>query len=84
MRGPSNSLTGGLFGSFGIPRGAWHDVGGGESGFATPDPVDPNIVWSSASGFGALGGVVTRYDARERIFRQLEVWPDFTAGVPAS
>lgn len=47
-RGPSNSrLGGGLFHS-GIPRGMWHSVGGGESGFATPDPTDPNIVWSSA------------------------------------
>ena len=24
-----------------IPRGMWHSVGGGESGWATPDPVDP-------------------------------------------
>ncbi len=28
-----------------IPRSAWHSVTGGESGFATPDPVDPNIIW---------------------------------------
>ncbi len=83
MRGPSNTRTGSLFGG-GIPRGAWHDVGGGESGFATPDPVDPNIVWSSASGFGALGGVVVRWDARPEQFRQVEVWPDFTAGLPAA
>lgn len=83
MRGPSNSRTGGFF-SGGIPRGAWHDVGGGESGFATPDPVDPDIVWSSASGFGALGGVVVRWDANTGLFRQVEVWPDYTAGVPAS
>jgi photosystem II stability/assembly factor-like uncharacterized protein len=83
MRGPSNSRAGGLFGG-GIPRGAWQDVGGGESGFATPDPVDPNIVWSSASGFGALGGVVVKWDARTDHFRQVEVWPDFTAGLPAA
>ena len=83
MRGPSNTRSGGLFGG-GIPRGAWHDVGGGESGFATPDPVDPNIVWSSASGFGALGGVVVRWDARTGHFRQVEVWPDFTAGLTAA
>ena len=83
MRGPSNSRSGGLFGG-GIPRGAWHDVGGGESGFATPDPTDPNIVWSSASGFGALGGVVVRWDARTEHFRQIEVWPAFTAGLTAA
>ena len=46
-RGPSNTLYGPT-----IPRGDWHAVGGGESGFATPDPTDSNIVWSSASGSG--------------------------------
>ena len=30
----------------------------GESGFASPDPTDANIVWSSASGSGARGGIV--------------------------
>jgi photosystem II stability/assembly factor-like uncharacterized protein len=83
MRGPSNSRAGGFMGG-GIPRGAWQDVGGGESGFATPDPEDPNIVWSSASGFGALGGVVVRWDARTEQFRQIEVWPEYTVGVPAA
>jgi photosystem II stability/assembly factor-like uncharacterized protein len=58
-RGPSNSRLdeGGGRGGGGrggiIPRSMWHTVGGGESGFATPDPVDANIVWSSASGSAA-------------------------------
>ncbi len=78
FRGPSNSRTGG-----GIPRGEWHEVGGGESGFATPDPGDPNIVWSSASGSGARGGIVVRYDHRTRQFRDVEVWPESTGGWPA-
>jgi hypothetical protein len=77
-RGPSNSLYGG-----GIARGDWHAVGGGESGFATPDPKDPNIVWSSASGSGARGGIVVRYNERNRQFRQVEVWPQSTGGWPA-
>ncbi len=81
-RGPSRAFTGGFFG-VGIPRGMWHGVGGGESGFATPDPEDPNIVWSSASGAGAAGGIVTRYDERTRQFRQVEVWPESTLGWPA-
>ena len=57
FRGPSNSRTGG-FGGIGGPisRSEWVTVGGGEGGFATPDPEDPNIVWSSASGSGARGG----------------------------
>ncbi len=81
-RGPSRAFMGGFFDT-GIPRGMWHGVGGGESGFATPDPEDPNIVWSSASGAGAAGGIVVRYDERARQFRQLEVWPESTLGWPA-
>ena len=81
-RGPSRAFTGGFFGS-GIPRGMWHSVGGGESGFATPDPEDPNIVWSSASGAGAAGGIVVRYNETTRQFRQVEVWPESTMGWPA-
>ena len=82
MKGPSRSRMQSFFGSF-IPTGMWHDVGGGESGFATADPTDPNIVWSSASGYGALGGVVTRYNEETGQFRQVEVWPELTAGMPA-
>ena len=82
FRGPSNSRTGG-FGGSRIPRGMWHSVGGGESGFATPDPVDPDIIWSSASGSGAVGGIVVRFDERTRQFRQVEVWPESTIGWPA-
>ena len=77
-RGPSNTMFGG------IPRGDWHAVGGGESGFATPDPVDPNIVWSSASGSGARGGIVVRFNERNRQFRMVEVWPESTGGWPAA
>jgi hypothetical protein len=77
MRGPSNSRVGG------IPRGMWHSVGGGESGFATPDPVEPDIIWSSASGSGARGGIVVRYDERTRQYRHVEVWPESTGGWPA-
>ncbi len=75
-RGPSNSrLANGT-----IPRGMWHAVGGGESGFATPDPTDPNIVWSSASGSGMVGGIVVRFEENRRQFRNVEVWPDQSNG----
>ncbi len=85
-RGPSNSRSGGGGGPFGggIPRGDWHGVGGGESGFATPDPVNPDVIWSSASGIGAVGGIVVRYEESKRQFRQVEVWPESTIGYPAS
>jgi photosystem II stability/assembly factor-like uncharacterized protein len=83
-RGPSNSLYGGRGGAGSIPRGDWHQVGGGESGFATPDPTDPDIVWSSASGSGARGGIVVRHDEKNRQFRSVEVWPQSTGGTPAA
>lgn len=81
-RGPSRSGGGGAGGL--IPRSAWHSVGGGESGWATPDPVDPNIVWSSASGSGSVGGIVERYDLRNGQARNVEVWPDQTNGSTAA
>ncbi len=79
-RGPSNSRTSGGSGGGSIPRGMWHSVGGGESGFATPDPVDPDVIWSSASGVGAVGGIVVRYEESARQYRQVEVWPESTVG----
>ena len=75
-RGPSNSLLG----NRGIPRGMWHHVGGGESGWATPDPTDPNVVWSSASGSGMVGGIVVRYEEDRRQYRSVEVWPEQSRG----
>ncbi|MAJ50841.1 MAG: sialidase [Flammeovirgaceae bacterium] len=84
MKGPSRSRTGNWFGPGMIQSGMWREVGGGESGFATADPKNPDIVWSSASGFGPLGGIVTRYDEKTKQYRQLEVWPEFTAGSHAS
>ncbi len=83
MKGPSRSGTSGRRGGM-IPNGLWYDIGGGESGFATADPTDPDIVWSSASGRGPLGGIVTRYDEKTRQFRYVEVWPEQTTGHPAS
>jgi photosystem II stability/assembly factor-like uncharacterized protein len=73
-RGPSNSLTGGS-----IPIGAWHSVGGCESGFSVPDPVDNNIVWS-----GCYEGILDRYDLRTGHARNVSVWPDNPEGWPAA
>ena len=89
-RGPSNSKLAGFGGGAGgggpgiIPRGEWHSVAGGESGWATPDPEDPNIIWSSASGSGSVGGIVVRYDERTRQARHVEIWPRSTVGWPAA
>ena len=90
-RGPSNSLQfGGLGGGGGgggagqIPRSVWHPVAGSESGFATPDPVDNNIIWSSGTGSGSVGGAMARFDERNRQARDVEVWPEDVSGASAA
>ncbi|HEY7293250.1 MAG TPA: hypothetical protein VH583_25670 [Vicinamibacterales bacterium] len=85
-RGPSNSRLAKQSeedASGPIPRGMWHSVAGGESGWAIPDPVDNNIVWASGTGFGSLGGTVERFDERTRQAREVEIWPETTVGTPA-
>ena len=66
-----------------IPRGMWHSVAGGESGWAIPDPIDNHIVWASGTGFGSVGGTVERFDERTRQAREVEIWPESTIGTPA-
>jgi hypothetical protein len=73
-RGPSNSLTGST-----ISIGEWHSVGGCESGFAIPDPVDNHIVWS-----GCYEGILDRYDLRTGHARTVSVWPENPEGWPAA
>ena len=63
--GPSNSLKGGE-----ISIGEWQSVGGCESGFSVPDPVEPNIVWA-----GCWDGILSRYDHRLGLARRVSVWP---------
>jgi photosystem II stability/assembly factor-like uncharacterized protein len=72
-RGPSNSLGGGS-----IPIGEWRPVGGCESGFAIPDPVDNDVVWS-----GCYEGILDRHDLRNGQSRTVSVWPDNPEGWPA-
>ena len=88
-RGPSNSLQfggfgGGGFGGGQIPRSVWHPIAGGESGYATPDPKDNNIIWSSGTGSGSVSGAVARFDERNRQWREVEVWPVDVSGATAA
>ncbi len=59
------------------PRGGGdnHDVAGCESGWATPDPEDDNIVWS-----GCYDGGLERYDWRSGQWRDVRVWPEASYG----
>ena len=81
-RGPSRTGGGGFGG--GIPRSAWIGVAGGESGWATPDPTDNNIIWSSASGSGSVGGIVEVFNLKTGQARSVEVWPDQVNGSTAA
>ena len=66
-RGPSNSRMS----RSGIPAALWHPVGGNESGFAIPDPLDNNIVWS-----GKYDGMLDRFDLSTGQSRAVTVWPE--------
>jgi len=70
-RGPSNSLQGA------IPLGLWKNIGGCESGFAQPDPVDNNIIWS-----GCYDGGLDRTDLRTGQARDVRAWPEAGYGYP--
>jgi len=83
-RGPSRTGGGGGFGGGGIPRSAWIGIAGGESGWATPDPVDNNIIWSSASGSGSVGGIVEVFNLKTGQARNVEVWPENISGEVAA
>jgi len=71
-RGAAPAAEGAGFGGRG--RGnvgpAWEpNIGGCESGFTIPDPVDANIVYASC-----YGNKVTRWDARTGTARSIEPW----------
>jgi photosystem II stability/assembly factor-like uncharacterized protein len=63
---------------FGITERDWYDVGGGESGWIAPDPLDSNIVYS-----GSYDGLITRQDHRTGQLRNITAWPDNPMGYGA-
>ncbi len=69
-RGPSRYLGGGS-----IPLGTWHGVGGCESGYAQPDPLDNNLVWS-----GCYDGGLDVFDLTTMHARDVRVWPQTQIG----
>src|SRR5204863_6892066 len=88
-RGPSRTGIGGGGGGGGgfgggISRSAWIGIAGGESGWATPDPTDNNIIWSSASGSGSVGGIVDVFNLKTGQARSVEVWPENASGSVAA
>jgi photosystem II stability/assembly factor-like uncharacterized protein len=52
-----------------------YDVGGGESGYIAPDPLDVDVFYA-----GSYGGLLTRLNRRTGETRAINVWPDNPMG----
>jgi photosystem II stability/assembly factor-like uncharacterized protein len=62
------------------PGGAWmYEAGGGESGYIAPHPTNPDIFYA-----GSQGALLTRYDRSTGKSRDIQVYPLFFSGMPAS
>ncbi|MFN0180410.1 MAG: WD40/YVTN/BNR-like repeat-containing protein [Gemmatimonadales bacterium] len=57
----------------------FYEVGGGESGYIAPDPRQPNVFYA-----GSQGGYLTRYDRSTGELREIQPYPRFFSGEPAS
>ena len=57
----------------------YYAVGGGESGYVTPDPQNPNVFYA-----GSQGALITRFDRSSGAIRDIQVYPLFFSGMPAS
>jgi photosystem II stability/assembly factor-like uncharacterized protein len=68
-----------ITGLFASPGDFFYDVGGGESGYIAPDPKDPNVFFA-----GSQGGLLTRYDRSNGEIRDVQMYPRFFSGEPAS
>ncbi|MCL4523514.1 MAG: glycosyl hydrolase, partial [Acidobacteria bacterium] len=53
----------------------WGPVGGGEAGYISVDPKNPDIVYA-----GEYYGILTRFDRRTGQAQNVSVWPDNTDG----
>jgi photosystem II stability/assembly factor-like uncharacterized protein len=64
----------------GGPGHGWHyAVGGGESGWITQSPTDPDVFYA-----GSQGALLTRYNRKTGQTRDIQVYPRFYSGEPAS
>src|SRR6478672_10413056 len=80
-------------GTFCIPSSGWgnlagindragdwaYDAGGGESGYVTPNPSNPDIIYA-----GSQGALLTRLNRRNGQIRDVQVYPRFFSGEPSS
>ena len=80
-------------GTFCLPSSGWdfitgindregdyaYDVGGGESGYIAANPDNPDIIYA-----GSQGALLTRFNRRTGQYRDVQVYPRFFSGEPAS
>ncbi len=59
-------------------KGWYYAVGGGESGWITQHPENPDIFYA-----GSQGALLTRYDRSNGQIRDIQVYPRFFSGEPA-
>ncbi|NNF35957.1 MAG: glycosyl hydrolase [Saprospiraceae bacterium] len=59
-------------------HGWWYPVGGGESGYITQHPTNPDIFYA-----GSQGALLTRYDRSNGQVRDIQVYPRFFSGQPS-
>lgn len=62
------------------PNTGWYyPVGGGESGWITQSPTDPDVFYA-----GSQGALLTRYNRNTGQVRDIQVYPRFFSGEPSS
>jgi photosystem II stability/assembly factor-like uncharacterized protein len=66
----NSTLCGPSRGEGRVQMSDWKDAGGGESGYVTPHPTKPDIVFA-----GSYGGLLTRKDLRTGFTRDVTVYP---------
>lgn len=64
---------------FSIGPRDWYAVAGGESGYITPDPLNPLITYG-----GSYDGLITRHDKATEQNQVINVYPEYFMGSPSS
>ena len=64
---------------FSIGSSDWWPVAGGESGYITPDPKNPNVTFG-----GSYDGLITRHDKSTGQEQTINVYPEYGMGGPSS
>ena len=62
----------------GFVPAAFYDVGGGESGYIAPDPLNPDVFYA-----GSYGGYLSRLDRRTGQQRSVDIYPNNPMGYSA-